>query len=269
MPRTSNPEQARRQHARAIETAVNKFSPTLWAVARRLAAAWLRRALAAARDPIERLTLERRLWTEEKTALAELLASILGEAPPEQLLSELGRTFTEAFAQDVIASSGFLTVDPRLDELIASTEAILRDNLSKFWQSLTDPELLATRLVNLKAQGLSYVEMSNQISRQYGTEFYRAERLVRSSYNTGANAAHHRDMVDSGFETKTWLTSRDARVRRPQPGNPFDHASADGQTVAIDQPFIVSGERLMFPGDRSMGASAGNIINCRCTTLSS
>ena len=33
-----------------------------------------------------------------------------------------------------------------------------------------------------------------------------------------------------------------------------------------DQPFVVGGERLMHPGDGSFGASAGNIVNCRCTS---
>jgi hypothetical protein len=32
--------------------------------------------------------------------------------------------------------------------------------------------------------------------------------------------------------------------------------------VPIDEPFIVSGEELMYPGDPS--GSAGNVINCRC-----
>lgn len=57
--------------------------------------------------------------------------------------------------------------------------------------------------------------------------------------------------------TKTWDTSGDQRTRET-------HVEADGQTVDIDEPFIVGGESLMFPGDISMGASAEEIINCRC-----
>lgn len=60
---------------------------------------------------------------------------------------------------------------------------------------------------------------------------------------------------------KTWVIA--GNNTRP------DHLAADGQTVANDEPFVVGGELLMYPGDDSMGASAGNIINCSCTSICS
>lgn len=57
---------------------------------------------------------------------------------------------------------------------------------------------------------------------------------------------------------KTWVTMGDDKVRET-------HVEADGQEQPVDQPFIVDGELLMNPGDPSLGASPGNIINCRCT----
>lgn len=65
---------------------------------------------------------------------------------------------------------------------------------------------------------------------------------------------------------KQWHNSQDERVR----GNPegryansnFDHWVAEGIEVPVNEPFIVSGEELMFPGDGGRGASLGNIINC-------
>ena len=58
--------------------------------------------------------------------------------------------------------------------------------------------------------------------------------------------------------TKTWVsifipTTRDA------------HAMANGQTVEINRPFIIGGEQLMFPGDRMLGASPSNYMNCYCS----
>ncbi len=59
---------------------------------------------------------------------------------------------------------------------------------------------------------------------------------------------------------KIWMDRMDERVRP-------HHIDARGQRVRFDDPYIVMGERLMFPGDRSLGASAVNVINCRCSSL--
>lgn len=57
---------------------------------------------------------------------------------------------------------------------------------------------------------------------------------------------------------KRWETVGDEKVRDA-------HVAADFQEVPINQPFIVGGEKLMFPRDQSMGASIWNWINCRCS----
>lgn len=257
---------AEARHRRQIEAAVRKFAPLMWGQTRRAAARWLRRALAAVRVPLAQLKLEARLHDFEKEWLAEYLEELGSDTSVDDLIRGMGPTLDQ-FSRQVSRDTGFLEADPRSAQIQAHTRQILEDDLSKYWQSLTDPDLLATRLVNLKAQGLSYVEITQAVSRQYGTEFYRAERLVRSAYNSSANNAALQAIQAAGFTKKQWLTSRDSRVRRPTGKSQADHQSADGQIVPIDQPFIVSGERLMTPGDRSLGASASNIVNCRCTVL--
>jgi hypothetical protein len=59
---------------------------------------------------------------------------------------------------------------------------------------------------------------------------------------------------------KVWRTVGDARVR------PI-HAAANGQQRSLQEPFVVNGEFLMYPGDSSLGASRNNTINCRCTVV--
>lgn len=59
---------------------------------------------------------------------------------------------------------------------------------------------------------------------------------------------------------KEWVTVGDARVRE-------GHLAADGQKVSTNDPFIVGGEALRWPGDAQLGASLGNIINCRCSSI--
>lgn len=59
---------------------------------------------------------------------------------------------------------------------------------------------------------------------------------------------------------KQWVAILDERTR-------YAHAMADGQIVDVNEPFIVNNEKLMVPGDTSLGATIGNIINCRCTSV--
>jgi uncharacterized protein with gpF-like domain len=82
--------------------------------------------------------------------------------------------------------------------------------------------------------------------------------IARTEVGNAANFASHEAAVQAGVPLKkTWNTLGDEFVREI-------HAEADGQTVGQDEPFEVGGERLQWPGDISMGASADNVINCRC-----
>ncbi len=67
--------------------------------------------------------------------------------------------------------------------------------------------------------------------------------------------------ADAGLDGRSWLSRRDGIVRTGE----FDHVEPDGQVQAVGDPFLVSGESLMYPGDPA--GSAGNVINCRCTQM--
>ncbi len=93
------------------------------------------------------------------------------------------------------------------------------------------------------------------------------ESAVRAA-RTGITAAQNAGRMDSyvaaekmGIKIKRrWICTKDSRTRNA-------HGQADGQIiVGTKEPFIVGGEKLMFPGDKSMGASGWNIYNCRCST---
>lgn len=79
-----------------------------------------------------------------------------------------------------------------------------------------------------------------------------------SSFNSGLLQA----MVDAGLTQKTWLSSRDAKVRDY-------HKNMDGVTIPIDEPFEVEarGNKYlgMYPGDPTLGAV--NNANERCTII--
>jgi uncharacterized protein with gpF-like domain len=95
----------------------------------------------------------------------------------------------------------------------------------------------------------------------------RAQRIAATTTQTSFEAGQMSAMKRMGATGKTWVSTRDSRVR---PGHL--QADAEGQTVRLEQPFMVSPragipqearERLQFPGDPS--GSAANVINCRCT----
>jgi hypothetical protein len=86
----------------------------------------------------------------------------------------------------------------------------------------------------------------------------RSMTIARTEVGNAANWASQHAATEAGVPMrKTWLSMGDEFVRD-------DHADADGQTVDDDEAFDVGGEQLQWPGDISLGASAGNVINCRC-----
>lgn len=86
----------------------------------------------------------------------------------------------------------------------------------------------------------------------------RAARTATTAAENGGRSASYKAAADMGVKmTREWIATHDAHTRP-------EHGHADGQRVGIDEPFLVGGEKLMFPGDSSLGAHGWNIYNCRC-----
>lgn len=72
------------------------------------------------------------------------------------------------------------------------------------------------------------------------------------------------EMVEEEFGTiwkKRWLTAGDEKVRDSH------RAIGKAEAISVSQAFQLEGGPMMFPGDGSLGASAGEICNCRCTVV--
>lgn len=84
-----------------------------------------------------------------------------------------------------------------------------------------------------------------------------ARTAVTAAENSGREDTFRR-AAEMGIDVKyQWVATLDARTRA-------EHGHADGQVRNAGEPFDVGGEKLLFPGDRTHGASGWNIYNCRC-----
>ncbi|MFD1423417.1 phage minor head protein [Laceyella tengchongensis] len=87
----------------------------------------------------------------------------------------------------------------------------------------------------------------------------RARTIARTEMISAARAGQFYADRQSGIVIgKEWFAAHQPDRTRPW------HLEADGQIKRLDEPFEVNGEKLMFPGDTSLGATADNIVNCRC-----
>lgn len=109
-----------------------------------------------------------------------------------------------------------------------------------------------------RRDGMGQGDISEQIRRR-GPQIGRARGalIARTETHSAGNFAAIETAKETGLRMqKEWLSAEDERTRSA-------HIEADGQVVNLDEPFMVDGEELMYPGDMVNG-SAGNVINCRC-----
>lgn len=135
------------------------------------------------------------------------------------------------------------------------------------WGGIKITQIADTTLNDVRAiisdgvdQGLSERAIAKMINAIAPTKSAsRSQTIARTEAHQAANVTAAATAKASGLALKKrWSASKGERTRHA-------HREADGQTVAQDQPFIVDGEGLMFPGDPRGRAS--NVINCRCMVL--
>ncbi|MEH7114557.1 phage minor head protein [Neobacillus niacini] len=130
-------------------------------------------------------------------------------------------------------------------------------------QGATDRDVIMT-LWDVVADGPYTIPKAAKALREsYAFSESRALTIARTEIiSAGRSGQYFADIQSGMVVAKTWMAAQQDRTRD-------GHREADGQTVAIDEPFIVANgsgqtEPLLFPGDTSLGASASNVIMCRC-----
>ena len=121
--------------------------------------------------------------------------------------------------------------------------------------------LLAIAIRTGQNEGESSKEIAKRLRRTGITlSKSRARTIARTETHNAALKATDESVrsSDLSIKEKEWSTTRDDRARA-------NHRKADGQTVKMEDDFLVGNEKLSFPGDPK--GSAKNVINCRCVVL--
>lgn len=98
--------------------------------------------------------------------------------------------------------------------------------------------------------------------RNIDDEFYlsddRALLIAENEANGIYNYQEFIDAIEQGKTRKKWVDMKDDKERET-------HLEVGGRTIPIERAFVVGQSLMLFPKDRSMGASMSEIANCRCT----
>lgn len=178
-----------------------------------------------------------------------------------------GESGVEINDEDIVLGALMLwvtnTAGESTEHIVSTTQRNLDDSLSRARQALADAgntRATAREIASVVTALLFRVF----IPRSAAIAVLETQRTAESTKLIEAYDAAGLDptalVVSRGVTTtgtKQWMTVGDSRVRAA-------HAAAHGQTKPIDQPFIVGGEKLMYPGDMTLGASIENVANCRC-----
>src|SRR4030042_1436199 len=212
-------------------------------------------------------TLTMRQFDDQLTAILEnhyaaakaaFTGSISGDMPPEAALTKPEQA---AIAAALVAYFS-RTAKKRAEQINQTTADDLQTavRLAVETQQPDKPPLSRVEVAFLAA-GIAHRVLSNRAESIMVTETQLPSEATKATEAevllgltpTVSGGGHRVEQA-----TKQWDSVGDNRVRE-------GHLAADGTQGPVKDPFIVDGESLMFPGDTSLGASTGNVINCRCS----
>lgn len=166
----------------------------------------------------------------------------------DKLFKEIDTSNYDDLWKQIFSQLGLQIGQRIAPNLKQTTDKTLNKELTRF---LNDPELI--KLNERDAARIITTRFSNIAA-------YQAARIVRTESTYAANMGTQqsaRDTFGKDELIKKWKTSNDERVRG-------SHAVLHNTEVNHDDLF----QGIMFvPGDRSNGATAKDVINCRCRII--
>ena len=130
----------------------------------------------------------------------------------------------------------------------------VRQSYIQFLTQIMTKGIAEGKTISMIATDMTKLIKSRNFYRWQSLRIARTETTAASNY-----AATVSSSVSGVLMDKVWISALDERTRQ----GTFNHLEMNQKRVALDKPFNVSGQNLMFPGDPK--GSAGNVINCRCS----
>ena len=168
---------------------------------------------------------------------------------------------------DLGINSGFLLYDEgTVARLIADDPQMLPKPAPGVVKEKAFPyynKLMSSAIAQGIIQGESIEKIAQRIIEKTGESSYAsAVRNARTAFTGAQNAGRIEGLHQAqelGIEVKKkWMATFDFRTRDT-------HRELDGQVRDVDDPFVVDGDEIMYPGDPR--AKARLVYNCRCTLV--
>lgn len=163
--------------------------------------------------------------------------------------------------QEILSELGKTSISITFDLLNEKALKFLEDKKIKFAIKVADTthKAIINELSEGFEKGEGIPELSNRIKNMLEFDMKRATVVARTEIISSSNAGTLQGYKESGVVIgKEWSSTKDERTRD-------HHKEAEGQRVKLDEPFIIDGDLLDYPGDNSYDAKASNVIQCRCS----
>jgi len=149
------------------------------------------------------------------------------------------------------------TVEENLEEFLLA-EALA----SVAFVMQTDRSQAAKIIARGIEEGLGQREISKNLQQSFSGRFGKghAATIARTEVGIAGSKGQDQGARILGAQQKLWVAVDDDRTRG-------HHNDVDNKRVKIDEFFTPLGENMSHPHDGAHGATAKNIVNCRCAVL--
>ena len=216
----------------------------------------LRRVLGMARD------------YDDPIALVPLIESELDETGYlprwwDGLVMEVGLPAARSTARDLRAEKASFEDDVWLSSLHRFATTRAGNEIVVVTGTWKDTLVKLLRQILAEEAAIGVEKATKELYQRYlaTLEKWMCRRIAQTEAMIGmAEAANDAAQTLSIPFTKQWCISGLGNTRA-------SHELMDGVIVDEDEPFVLPGGMMMYPHDTSLGADAGEIINCACCCI--